>query len=427
MKCLAIAVIGVVFVLSGVARAQWPEAGRVQLVSGEKVTAVTPEPLSVALTPYQEEPQATTFAELQAQYEAAQAELQGWRQRYETAQLQLDEWQSQLDEGSFGESFQQELNELRAATGFELTDRELRDLNYEPRSEGDTPGPGGEMADLATQSSNPVGSLWMMWLQNDMQLYEGPLGGKRIFNTTVFQPVMPVQLTDRWKVINRPVFLLHSFETPSNFQFNPGGSFPPVEPPDDPFSTQAGLGDIGLIQWLSNSPASSKMVTGYGWNWMFPAATYPDLGTGRVSVGPSVVGMYLGDKVIAGGIMQQYFSLGDGADSRVSYMDLQYVFRYRLNPMFSVGMAPNMKWDQVNGRVTMPIGAGFDTMTMAFGKMPIRWGAEIQYFASHEEGNRPFDPEWDFRLYVSPIIQAPDWATRGLFGNRCRPNHHHRH
>ena len=76
--------------------------------------------------------------------------------------------------------------------------------------------PGGDMGDMATQSQNPVGGLWMMWLQNDMHLYEGPLDGKRIFNTTVFQPVMPVQLNDRWKLINRPVFLFHSFETPSS-------------------------------------------------------------------------------------------------------------------------------------------------------------------------------------------------------------------
>jgi hypothetical protein len=133
--------------------------------------------------------------------------------------------------------------------------------------------------------------------------------------------------------------------------------------------------------------------------------------------------MYLGDKVIAGGIMQQYFSIDSRQDrQRVSYMDLQYVFRYRLNPMFGIGFAPNMKWDQVTGKVTMPVGFGFDTMTMAFGKMPMRWGAELQYFASHES-DRPFDPEWNFRLYVSPIIKAPEWATRGLFGGsgcRCR-------
>ena len=159
------------------------------------------------------------------------------------------------------------------------------------------------------------------------------------------------------------------------------------------------------------------MVTGVGWNWMFPAATHPDLGTGRTSLGPSAVAMYLGDKVITGGILQQYYSIDNETDRpRVSLMDLQYVFRYRLNPMFSVGMAPNIQWDQVTGLVTVPIGVGFDAMTFSGCGKPMRWGAELQYYPSHDESpSRPVDPEWLFRIYVSPIIPAPRWATQGLF------------
>ena len=355
-----------------------------------------------------------TYDELASQLELAEQELALLRQELGTAQAE-----SRMDDDA-----ERELRELRDATGFQLTDRELRtSYNYEPDGL-DTPGPGGDMGDVATQSQNPVGGLWMMWLQNDMKLIEGPLGGKRIFNTVVFQPVLPVQQTDTWKVINRPVFMFNAFETPSNFTFLPGGGQNPVIPPDDPFSTQAGLGDTAFIQWLSNSPSSSRMVTGYGWNWMFPTATFPDLGTGRTSLGPSVVAMYLGDNVITGGIMQQYFSIDNRLDRpRVSLMDLQYVFRYRLNPMFSIGFAPNIQWDQVTEKVTVPVGFGFDTMTMTKSGMPIRWGAELQYYASHESPTRPFDPEWNFRLYISPFIQAPEWATRGLFGSgsgHCR-------
>lgn len=357
------------------------------------------------------QPEKPTYDDLVKQLEEAKAKLARANQQLESAYDMAERYGTD-----------EELEEFRGAVGWELEDSELMEFNHV--REGSTGGPGGDMGDLATQSQNPVGGLWMMWLQNDMHLYEGPGDGKRIFNTTVFQPVMPIQLNDRWKVINRPVFLFQSFETPGNFEFNPGGSFPTVQPPTDPFNTQAGLGDIAFIQWLSNSPSSSKMVTGYGWNWLFPASTYPDLGTGRTSLGPSFVAMYLGEKLITGAIMQQYWSIDNRQDrTRVSYMDLQYVFRHRLNPMFSVGFAPNMKWDQVTGRVTMPVGFGFDTMTLAFGKMPIRWGAELQYFASHESPTRQFDPEWNFRLYVSPIIKAPEWATRGLFGGRSCNRH----
>jgi hypothetical protein len=141
--------------------------------------------------------------------------------------------------------------------------------------------------------------------------------------------------------------------------------------------------------------------------------------------------MVLGDKIITGAVVQQYFSYAGQSDrTRVSYMDLQYITRYRLNPMFSVGFTPNIKWDQVTGKWTVPVGFGFDSMTMWRGK-PARFGAELQYYASHTSGSSPtsraFDPEWNFRLYFSPIVPAPDWAKRGLFSSKRGRHHHRRH
>ena len=322
---------------------------------------------------------------------------------------------------------EQELREHREFTGFDMTDAEISDHGIADRQggSGGQDGPGGDMGDMATQSQNPVGGLWMLWMQNDMQLYEGPADGKRIFNSTIFQPVLPVQLNDKWRVINRPVFTFMNFETPTpDFNYRPGGSFDPVAAAGS-FRNMSGLGDTAFIQWFSNSAEDSKMVTGLGVNWMFPTATDADLGAGAWSAGPSAVGMYLGDKVIAGLIMQQYFSYSerDGRD-RVSYMDLQYIGRYRLNPMFSVGFSPNIKWDQVTGKWTVPVGLGFDSMTMWQGK-PARFGAELQYYVSHTGGSSPtsraFDPEWNFRLYFSPIVPAADWAKEGILGKKkCR-------
>jgi hypothetical protein len=320
-----------------------------------------------------------------------------------------------------GIDHQQELREHQEFTGFDMTDSQISNIGIADRQGGNGGGggPGGDMGDLATQSNNPVGGLWMLWNQNDMTLYEGPLDGKRIFNTYVFQPVLPIQLNDKWRVINRPVFMINAWETPDQFNFTPGGSFAPPAAPNDPFSTKMGLGDTAFIQWFSKSPEDSKIVFGAGMNWMFPTATNNDLGTGKWSAGPSLVGIYLGDKIITGGVMQQYWSYaGPTTREDVSFMDFQWIYRYRLNPMFSIGGSPNIKWDQITGKWTVPIGFGFDSMTMWQGK-PARFGAELQYFASHSN-NRPFDPEWNIRLYFSPIIQAPDWAKRGILGSKRR-------
>ncbi len=337
--------------------------------------------------------------------------------------LEIPEYRDLLDEFEKTSAELSRIKEQLGDMGIEDHGDHFFFADYDMNSEfyqqdGDMGGPGGGgMGDVATQSQNPVGGLWMMWFQNDMKLLEGPGDGKRIFNTTVFQPVMPVQLNDTWKLINRPVFTFNAFEAPQPFMFSPGGSQPPVGPAD-PFETEWGFGDTMLIQWLSKTPPESKMTFGFGWNWMFPTATNDSLGTGKTSVGPSMVSIYLGDKIITGAIIQQYFSIaGSDSRSRVSLMDVQYVFRYRLNPMFSVGFSPNMQWDQVTGVVTMPVGIGFDAMTFTKSKMPIRWGAELEYFASHNE--RSFDPEWNFRLYMSPIIKAPEWAKRGILGG-CR-------
>ena len=338
--------------------------------------------------------------------------------------MQFPEYRGLLDELEKTQSELERLQENLATSGieehddhFHFTDYEMNSELFQPEGEMGGGAGGGGMGDVATQSQNPVGGLWMMWFQNDMKLMEGPGDGKRLFNTTVFQPVMPVQLNDTWKLINRPVFTFNFFETPNPFMYRPGGSQDPVAP-TDPFETEVGFGDTMFIQWLSKTPADSKLTFGIGWNWMFPTANNDDLGTGKTSVGPSVVSVYLGDKIITGAIIQQYFSIaGPETRSRVSLMDVQYIFRYRINPMFSVGFAPNMQWDQVTKKVTMPVGFGFDAMTMTKKKMPIRWGAELQYFASHNE--RSFDPEWNFRLYMSPIIKAPDWATRGICGSSC--------
>ena len=158
------------------------------------------------LTAIQEsEPQQTD--ELLRQLEETKAEL-------ERAYTQLDAAYETAER--FGT--EEELQVFRDAVGWDLDDSDMIDFNVEPDGL-DSPGPGGDMGDMATQSQNPVGGLWMMWLQNDMHLYEGPGDGKRIFNTTVFQPVMPVQLNDCWKLINRPVFLLPRVRNAQQFRF----------------------------------------------------------------------------------------------------------------------------------------------------------------------------------------------------------------
>ena len=183
----------------------------------------------------------------------------------------------------------------------------------------------------------------------------------------------------------------------------------------------AGLGDTVLTQWLSRSPAEQTLKIGAGWNWIFPTASDVDLGTGKTSLGPSVVVANLGEKYVFGVVASQFWSIGGAASrNRVSFMDLQYIYKWRVNPVFNIGAAPNIKWNQVTGQWNVPIGLGFDVLTKV-GKSPVRFIAEAQYYLSQRD--RPFDPEWNFRFGVVPIVQAPEWANRPLLGGCGRCGH----
>ena len=98
------------------------------------------------------------------------------------------------------EKAQEEINRLQKNLGSVVSGDDgnhVLPASYFYGSQGGNGGSGGSGGgDVATQSQNPVGGLWMLWFQNDMKLLEGPGDGKRIFNTTVFQPVLPIQLND---------------------------------------------------------------------------------------------------------------------------------------------------------------------------------------------------------------------------------------
>lgn len=75
-------------------------------------------------------------------------------------------------------------------------------------------------AEINEMMNNPLGALWLLFVQNDTTWYDGDvlefLGeGDKVFNTLTLQPVMPMQLTDNIKWIFRPVIPLHYWQAPT--------------------------------------------------------------------------------------------------------------------------------------------------------------------------------------------------------------------
>lgn len=258
------------------------------------------------------------------------------------------------------------------------------------------------LADIAQQTNNPVSSLWLLFIQNDMTIKEGDItDGDRMWNSFKFQPVAPFLLTDNIRLINRPVFQLNSFETPE-----PGAG-------GLDWNRETGLGDTILLQALA--PADmDKVVWGVGWTHIFPTASDETLGLEKWAIGPGATAFYLGDKWVLGGIFQHWWDYaGDNDRKDVNLTDFQYVIRYKINPLTQIGCGPNIQYDWEDDQLSFPIGIGMDSTTM-IGSMPFRYGFDMQYYIEQDDD---FGPQWNFRLFFIPVIHAPGWAKKPLFGN----------
>ncbi len=96
--------------------------------------------------------------------------------------------------------------------------------------------------------------------------------------------------------------------------------------------------------------------------FIFPTASKDELGQEKWQAGPSVVGLYLGEKWIFGAFQQHWWSFAGEEDRKsTSQTNIQY-FTWRILPgQWQIGTASNIlidwKADQDN-RFTMPVSLG---------------------------------------------------------------------
>ncbi len=275
---------------------------------------------------------------------------------------------------------------------------------------------GGE---LMKQISNPVGNLWMLVMQYDVTVRDiESFGDNQILHNFKFMPVMPVPLTDEWRLITRPVFQINAYNIPGS---TPAGStgLPDPPPPGAPvlpggmYDTDFGLGDTIFLTAFSNSALKSAWQYGFGPTWIFPTATEDTLGARKWAVGPGGALVYMGGpgSFMAGALVQQWWSFAGPGNSDVSLMDIQYILKYRWTDTVSIGFAPNIQIDWENDQYQVPIGMGIDFMTK-IGKVPMKVVVEAYYYVEQYDG---FDEQVGLRLLFSPVLPAPKWAQKPLF------------
>lgn len=251
-----------------------------------------------------------------------------------------------------------------------------------------------QLAKMSKEFLNPLSDIWSLQIQNDFVFLSGDaIEGNRKANFTNFQPIMPIPISDKWNLVNRPLIPFVVIESPQL---------------DGSFKTKSGLGDIELIQVFSPAKGLGYLnMFGFGATWIFPTAINSEIGAEQWSVGPTLGIGRVDDKYVFGIIAQQNWSLGGQQDSKdINRFKLQYFLKYRVSPTFNIGMSPIIvaNWDEESGnRLSIPVGLGFSS-TFKMGKLPVNLSYETQYYA---DSPNLVGPEWNFRFTLTTGMPNP--------------------
>ena len=172
-----------------------------------------------------------------------------------------------------------------------------------------------------------------------------------------------------------------------------------------------------MLLTIAGPNSDSGWIFAGGISQIFPTASEDVLGQGKYQIGPAGLILRLGKDYGGFGIEhfnfgllpQQWWSYaGDDDRADTSQMDIQYFINWKATPTQLIGMTPNISinWEADGGfddKVSFPIGLGTIGLFKA-GKLPVRWGAEVQYYLT---GPDSVGKEWNLRFFIAPIIANP--------------------
>ena len=233
---------------------------------------------------------------------------------------------------------------------------------------------------LQKATQNPVSNLILVPLQNNSNFDIGPLD--RTQNVLNIQPVIPVQVSEKWNLITRVIVPL--IYQPHVTQPNLG---------------VMGLGDANPTFFLS--PAKpGKLIWGMGPAFILPTATNRVLGQGKWSGGPSVVALTQPGHWTFGALVNNVWNFAGESDKpAVNQMLLQYFVNYNLQKGWYISLAPiiTANWKASPGNVwTVPVGGGIGRI-MKFGPQLVNLTAQFYGNATHPAGTSP----WSMRMQLA--------------------------
>jgi hypothetical protein len=224
-----------------------------------------------------------------------------------------------------------------------------------------------ESADeLAQKMQNPLASLIAVPIQQNFAF--GASQNKKLGYSVSFQPIFPINYK-RINIINRVIF---------GYGYVPGiveGTqlIPQGAPENGNVDGKWGLSDLNYSFYFSPK-TTYKVAWGLGPSVNMPTATDNRLGTGKWSIGPSMVIVIQIQKWTFDMVFRQTWSIGgDGERRDVNQFVLQPLIAYGIGKGFVLSTFPTItaNWDfEESQRWTVPLGGGLSKVVF-LGKLPI--------------------------------------------------------
>ena len=244
---------------------------------------------------------------------------------------------------------------------------------------------GADPGELAKQVQNPIANLISVPFQENLDYNIGPY--ERARSTLNIQPVIPVKLTPELMLITRTIVPIMYQPDVSN---TGGGS--------------SGLGDINPAFFLS-PVEHGPLMWGMGPTFLLPTATQRATGSGKWSVGVTVVGLLQPGKWTIGVLASNLWSVS-GPDDRVpvNQMTIQYFINYNLPKAWYLTSAPILtaNWQaEAHDVWTIPFGAGVGRV-FKVGKLPLN-GSLSMYRNAFRPDTLP-SASWQLRVQIALLF-----------------------
>jgi hypothetical protein len=241
------------------------------------------------------------------------------------------------------------------------------------------------MEELSKEMSNPLAQIWNLSFQNNYTTVKGEvtlpdgrtISGKDHINTTLFQPVLPIPLSNGMTAFARPVI---------TFIDAPTGVGIHVDNPQQATAIgqdrEAKLGDLIL-------PMGVGVVKMKGWSYgigatfIFPTSQHKTVASHQYQAGPTALALWANDKWTIGTHIQHWWGItSDGTDGvkMANHTDMQYFIIYNLPHAWQLRASPHItyNWNATeDNKLNLPLAFGVGKM-IKIGPMPVQLMAEYQ-------------------------------------------------